>query len=233
MLLPIFLSFFLPLIWAYYFYRKDCHPEPVASIIFAFFLGMTSAVLSLFTQGIVLGLSKAPAGTFNETSPFVLFMAAFIEEFFKFLVIFLLIFPLKVFDEPVDSMIYMIFSGFGFAFLENLLYLLPIYLQKETVSPSLVIIFRFLGPNFLHLLASALIGFGYAYYVQTRSFFPFIVSFSGAIILHFFHNYFIIALGGGGFLLVIPILWAIFALVLSEINLLETKYERRIANLKP
>ena len=227
MILSFLLSFFLPLIWFYYFYKKDCHPEPILYLMFALFLGIVGAFLSYFVEGILINY-----GFFDSKSALGFLIFSFIEEFFKFLPIFLLIFPLKVFDEPVDAMIYMMASGFGFAFIENLGYILKTYLEHGDLDTNLVLILRFLSPNLLHILASAIIGFGYAYLINTRRFFPFIFAFIASTILHFIHNFIIISLYGG-FLLILPILWTIFTIVLSEIHLLETKYERRISTLKP
>lgn len=225
-------SFSLPLIWAYYFYKKDCHPEPISYLVFAFFLGIVAVFLSAFFQGLLFDLLKIDINSPNS-NPLFLLIAVVIEEFFKFFVVFLLIFPLKIFDEPVDAMIYMIFSAFGFAFVENLFYLIGLEKQSQiNFNPLLLVFLRFLSPNFLHIVASALIGFGYAYMTQTRNFLVFLISFLGASFLHFIHNYFIIKFVVG-IHLIIPVLWGVFLIVLSEIHLLETKYERRIANLKP
>ena len=193
--------------WIFYFYKKDKHPEPVFWLFVAFLLGISSAIISYYFQkNLDLFLTES-------WQRYLLF--ALIEEFFKFFVILLFIFPQKVFDEPVDAMIYMMFSALGFAFFENLF----LVFSPKTINIVSTLFFRFFGANLLHILASSLIGYGYAFLVKTRRIFPLIVSFFSGTFLHFLYNYIIISLPPG-FILVLPILWAVFLVVLSELNYL-------------
>jgi RsiW-degrading membrane proteinase PrsW (M82 family) len=130
-------------------------------------------------------------------------------------VVWLFIFPQKVFDEPIDAMIYMMFSALGFAFFENLV----LALSSTTSNVVMTLFYRFFGANLLHILASSLIGYGYAFFVKTRRIFPFVLSFISGTFLHFLYNYLIISLLPG-FILVLPILWTVFLVVLSELNYL-------------
>jgi len=194
-------------LWIFYFYKKDKHPEPVFWLFVAFLLGISSAIISYYFQkNLDLFLTES-------WQRYLLF--ALIEEFFKFFVILLFIFPQKVFDEPVDAMIYMMFSALGFAFFENLF----LVFSPKTINIVSTLFFRFFGANLLHILASSLIGYGYAFLVKTRRIFPLIVSFFSGTFLHFLYNYIIISLPPG-FILVLPILWAVFLVVLSELNYL-------------
>jgi RsiW-degrading membrane proteinase PrsW (M82 family) len=203
----IFLSFLFPFLWIFYFYKKDKHPEPVFWLFVAFLLGISSAIISYYFQkNLDLFLTE-------NWQRYLLF--ALIEEFFKFFVILLFIFPQKVFDEPVDAMIYMMFSALGFAFFENLF----LVFSPKTINIVSTLFFRFFGANLLHILASSLIGYGYAFLVKTRRIFPLIVSFFSGTFLHFLYNYIIISLPPG-FILVLPILWAVFLVVLNELNYL-------------
>jgi RsiW-degrading membrane proteinase PrsW (M82 family) len=203
----IFLSFLFPFLWIFYFYKKDKHPEPVFWLFVAFLLGISSAIISYYFQkNLDLFLTE-------NWQRYLLF--ALIEEFFKFFVILLFIFPQKVFDEPIDAMIYMMFSALGFAFFENLF----LVFSPKTINIVSTLFFRFFGANLLHILASSLIGYGYAFLVKTRRIFPLIVSFFSGTFLHFLYNYIIISLPPG-FILVLPILWAVFLVVLNELNYL-------------
>ena len=203
----IFLSFLFPFLWIFYFYKKDKHPEPAFWLFFAFLLGISSAIISYYFQkNLDLFLTE-------NWQRYLLF--ALIEEFFKFFVILLFIFPQKVFDEPVDAMIYMMFSALGFAFFENLF----LVFSPKTINIVSTLFFRFFGANLLHILASSLIGYGYAFLVKTRRIFPLVVSFFSGTFLHFLYNYIIISLPPG-FILVLPILWAVFLVVLNELNYL-------------
>jgi len=143
------------------------------------------------------------------------FLFALIEEIFKFFFVWFFIFHQKVFDEPIDAMIYMMFSALGFAFFENLI----LTLNSKIQHTFLILIFRFFGANLLHILASSLVGYGYAFFVKTRRILPFVVSFFSGTFLHFLYNYLIISLPPG-FILSLPILWAVFLVVLNELNYL-------------
>ena len=203
----IFLSFLFPFLWIFYFYKKDKHPEPIFWLIIAFLLGISSAFISYYFQKNTVHFLK------DDWQRYLIF--AFIEEFFKFFLIWLFIFPQKVFDKPIDAMIYMMFSALGFAFFENLV----LALGPKTSNVFATLFYRFFGANLLHILASSLIGYGYAFFVKTRRIFPFALSFLSGTLLHFLYNYFIISLTPG-FILVLPILWAVFLVVLSELNYL-------------
>ena len=206
-----FLSFFLPFIWIWYFSRKDKHPESKFWLFMAFILGIIAAVLAYYTEDWL-----HPFVSENRFLKFLIF--AFVEEFLKFILIWFFIFPQKVFDESIDAMIYMMFAAWGFASLENLALIIKPP-ELITFGPGLILFFRFLGANLLHILASALIGYGYAYMIKTRRIFPFVFSLLAGTSLHFLYNYLIISLPPG-FVLVLPILWLTVLVVLNELNYL-------------
>lgn len=205
LIFPLLLSFFLPFLWVFYLNKKDPHPEPIPWLFFAFLLGIISGFLSYFTESYFYNF-------FKDENKFFLF-SSFVEEFFKFILIYLLVFPQKVFDEPIDGMIYMIFSAFGFSFLENIFFVL-----NSEGSLILTLFLRFLGANFLHLLTSSLIGFGYSYFLKTNNFFIFLISFLSAIFFHFVYNIGVIT---HGLFIVLPLLWSIFFIVLFDLNYLK------------
>lgn len=205
------LSFLFPFIWVFYLFKKDKHPEPFLWLLSAFLLGIIAAFLSLFFQKFLENFH------FQDKNYLYYFISVFLEEFFKFFLIRIFIFTKKVFDEPVDAMIYMVFSAFGFAFIENI----GIVLSYETNSIFSILFFRFLGANLLHILASSLIGFGYALSIQRTNFFVFLSFLFLGTILHFVYNLFIINLSLG-FLIILPILGFFFLVVIYDINLLRS-----------
>jgi RsiW-degrading membrane proteinase PrsW (M82 family) len=228
----IILSFFFPFLWIYYFCRKDPHPEPILWLVFAFFLGILSGILSFKAEE-----SLANLFIFDPNNTYLVLISVFFEEFFKFLVIAVFIFSKKVFDEPIDAMIYMMFSAFGFAFIENFGYLTRAKLETLTNDSFLNVVFitallRFLGPNLIHILSSSLIGFGYSFKVATRHSLPFFISFLAAIFLHFIFNFVIIKsqlVEEGIYLasLILPIIWSAFWVVIFELDYLSLKDGRK------
>jgi len=208
-----FLSLLLPAIWIYYFNKKDQNREPWKWLIVAFILGIYSALISYQLQNLSFNFVE-PKSTLG------IFLSAFIEEFSKFLLISLFIYPVRVVDEPIDAMIYLMFAALGFAFIENVAIsasLLNKFGFNYEINILLVLFLRFLGANLLHILSSGLIGYGYAYFINTRNLLVFTISFISGTVLHFIYNYFII---NTNYALVIPTLWLAFLVVLSELNYL-------------
>ncbi len=211
------------LIWFKFLISEDSHKEPFSSIALAFILGILAAIFSYYSE---TALSLVyPSGSMEYY-----FYSSFIEEFFKFFLIFLFIVPSKNFHFLIDSMIYFGISGLGFAFIENFAGMCQTFAENITITNpySLVLLlafFRFLSANFLHLLTQALIGFGFSITLKTRRLFPFVFSFLMASLLHFIHNIFII----NKVLLIylLPILWSVFLIVLNEFQVLK-KIDGRI-----
>ena len=126
-LLPIL----LPLVfWAVYHYHKDRHlPEPLGHLLLALLLGVLAAGLSrLMYMGLgPLGL-RFDASALADSDPVALFAYAMlaigpIEEIAKLVPFVLVVLRLRVFDEPMDGIIYASFIGLGYAAIENWQYL--------------------------------------------------------------------------------------------------------------
>lgn len=207
--------------WFWFILKEDPHPEPRGATALAFLLGAVAVLLSYYGE---TGLEIIGFNSQNTPKAYF-FYSALVEEFFKFALVALVIFRLRVFDEPVDAMVYMGFAALGFAFSENFLGLAN--LENGSLSTIFIVaLLRSLGANFLHMLASILIGFGYIYSKLTRRLFPFGFSAAMAVILHFIYNLFIIQ--DGLTFYIFPILWAVFFVVLKEFDLIKLKNERVI-----
>jgi len=93
------------------------------------------------------------------------------------------------FDEPVDTMLYMIIAALGFAALENILVLFlgnELLLIKEAI---IITSFRFIGATLLHALSSGTLG----YFLALSFFEPkkrIRLIFKGIIIAVFLHGLF-------------------------------------------
>lgn len=213
------------LIWFWFVLKEDPHPEPRTAVIAAFLLGGLGVAISYFGESAI-----DQAGLSPHLYPHAYyFVSAVIEELSKFLPIALLILPWRFVDEPVDAMIYLGFSAIGFAFAENFLGLLM--LEEPIIATAAVIsLLRSIGANFLHLLASVLIGFGYADAKLTRRLFPFVLSFLLAVSLHFLYNTLIVNEDVAFF--IFPVLWAIFfTTTLKEFRFLKLTNGRLLATV--
>ncbi|BCX15453.1 MAG: hypothetical protein KatS3mg097_345 [Candidatus Parcubacteria bacterium] len=251
-----FLSFFLSSIWFWLIFEEDKHhADPIYWLLYAVFLGILAAFLSLFVLKFILGnflqISASDLSSISDFNFFndfqslklviiVLLISAFVEEFFKFFTIWFLFSRYKNFEEPADAMIYLSASGFGFAIIETFLKLLEAIFDSSLSSSQLVaapliniwslglfiVFLRFLGANLLHVIASSMIGYGFAVYRITRRFYPFFIAFFNASLLHFIFNFVIII--GGNILFALPLLWAPLFVVISKVRRLDFFYDKRL-----
>lgn len=148
------------IIWLLFFLRKDSHPESNGMILKIFFYGMLAAVpAGLIEIGFFDIIKSLPIPLLFLQIIYIFLGIAFIEEFFKYLVVQRKVLKNSELDEPVDLMLFMIISALGFAALENLLILLPLANQFMLVETLTMAVFRFVGATFLHALCAGLIGY--------------------------------------------------------------------------
>jgi len=161
----IILGFAPSIIWLLFYLRKDAHPESKRMVLKIFLYGMLSAVLAgLIEIEISAGLSFFGENLLQRF-PFVFFLVsqfiiiALVEELSKFLIVKEKVISNPEFDEPVDTMLYMIITALGFAALENILVLFlgnePILIKEAITITS----FRFIGATLLHALCSGTLGY--------------------------------------------------------------------------
>lgn len=85
---------------------------------------------------------------------------ALIEELAKYLAARKTAIKNSELDEPTDVMLYMIIAALGFAALENLLILFPLFKPSFLfLETFLVSVLRFAGATFLHALCSGVFGY--------------------------------------------------------------------------
>ena len=194
LLLCILLAPLPSIIWLAFYLRKDKHPEPNKLVVRIFLLGATMIVFAaILEQGVYVGLEKfSLAGKIG----LLVISFAFIEELLKYLVVKFGVLKNSSFDEPVDSMIYLIISALGFAAAENIYLLSQISPLKIPIGETIEFITtRFLGATLLHALASAIVGYFLAASFYKKSKFRKTLIFGGLItatILHSVFNYIII-----------------------------------------
>lgn len=167
-------GFFPTLFWLFYYYRKDLHPEPKLYVFVIFILGGLASIPILIFQiflsciigdtCIILKDNYLWKNPYIETFIFIAFsiiIYAFIEEYFKYAVVRDFVINKKYFDEPIDAIMYMIFSALGFATVENMLFILQY--AKEGVSGVSefysLLFFRFFTANLVHITSSGILGY--------------------------------------------------------------------------
>lgn len=159
---PILIFFGLApsVIWLLFFLRKDHLPESKRMILKIFFYGMLVTVPTALLE---LGFFEKVGGLNLSPLLFAILYAflgiGFVEEMLKYLVVKKMVLRHHEFDEPVDTMLYMIIAALGFAALENLLILLPMSAHFQFFEAAFISVFRFIGATFLHALCSGLLGY--------------------------------------------------------------------------
>lgn len=193
----LFLSFFPPVLWLMFYLREDRHPEPKLLLLLTFVGGMASVVLAIVGECVFVQLTNGGSCRqgidYAGQNIITLFLAiAFIEEYVKYLVVKFLVLRRKDFDEPVDAMIYLITAALGFAAIENVLFVFPLFHENLRLGLEITTN-RFLGANLLHALSSAIVGFflARAWFSPHRRHFV-AIGIIIASLLHAFFNYLIL-----------------------------------------
>ena len=189
------LAFLPAVLWLLFYLREDCHPEPKRLILLVFIGGAVSAIMAMGAELIFIGRGGVLSSAITlDTQPFLFFIIiSIVEEYAKYLPIKFLILRRLDFDEPVDAMIYMMTAALGFAALENVLFIFPLF--HESVAQGLeVTANRFLGANLLHALSSGIVGFFLArafFHPRRHHFIAFGIAI--AALLHTVFNYLILS----------------------------------------
>lgn len=193
-IISILLGILPGLAWLVFYLQEDLrHPEPKRLIFLTFLMGALITILVLqgqiFVNDWLVGQGLTPYGFIG-----FIFLAV-VEEFFKFLAVYLAVGRRKEFDEPVDAMIYMIVAALGFATVENV----ASVLQSDSLSlsspgPLETTILRFVGATLLHTLASGLVGYYWGKAIAQRGGYVGMILSGLAIatLLHAIFNYLII-----------------------------------------
>ena len=108
---------------AYIWLRDKYEKEPWQLLLKALVLGAVSVIPILFVERFLLGFIDLFSGYLRVFwNAFV--VAAFTEELFKFLFLYLLIWRSREFNEKFDGIVYAVFISLGFAGVENVMYVL-------------------------------------------------------------------------------------------------------------
>lgn len=108
----------------YIMIRDKYEREPIRKILLAFFVGMLSIPLDLLIISI-FGLDELPYlfdGEVFQQIATAFFSAAIPEEISKFIILFLLVWRSKDFNERMDGIVYAVCVSMGFATVENIMY---------------------------------------------------------------------------------------------------------------
>lgn len=131
-----------------FFYLKDRYnSEPVSLVLKMFLLG----VLLVFPMMVIQYSFLQAFGSNPFVASFII--SAGLEEFFKWFIVYFVIYKHSSFDEPYDGIMYAVSVSLGFATLENIFYA---FLQSSTFLDLMI---RALLPVPGHALFGVLMGF--------------------------------------------------------------------------
>lgn len=116
-LAPVFI------IAGYIYFRDKYEREPIGLLLLSLFVGALTVIPVLFLESFLSGFSNIFSGlTAAAWNAFV--VAAFSEELFKYIALYLLIWKRKEFNDKLDGIVYAVFISLGFAAVENVLYVM-------------------------------------------------------------------------------------------------------------
>ena len=120
----LLLSAILPVaIILYFIYRNDIKKEPWQLLLKCFGFGMFSIIPTIIIE-MILNLGNVFHSSFVHSFYTAFIVAGFTEELLKFLILYWIIFKSKRFDQYYDGIVYAVFVSLGFAFVENIIYVL-------------------------------------------------------------------------------------------------------------
>ncbi len=111
------------IIAAYIYFRDKYEKEPIRLLLLALLAGGLTVIPILFLERFLSAFSGFfPGLTGAAWNAFV--VAAFSEETFKFLALYILIWKSPEFNEKFDGIVYATYVSLGFAAVENVLYVM-------------------------------------------------------------------------------------------------------------
>ena len=126
--LLLFLGAFPVIIILLLVYYKDKNKEPIGLLMKLFIGGFISCGLVLMLSGLIENylpvMSPSVPKNIFETLLYSFIGVALIEEISKWIMVYFISYYHKEFDEIYDGLVYSVFVSLGFAFIENILYVL-------------------------------------------------------------------------------------------------------------
>lgn len=190
------------LLWLTFWLLEDrCEPEPKLYLLMTFAAGAIVVFVALWVE------QKA---MLHFTGTTLLFVWAATEELLKFGAAYLVALRLRVFDEPIDAVVYMVTVALGFSAFENMLFLLTPLQNGDVLRTIVTGDLRFIGATLLHILSSATIGIALALAYYKSAAVKRMAALVGvvlAVTLHTLFNFFIIGSGGDATFWIFLFIW--------------------------
>ncbi len=111
------------IIATYIYYRDKYEKEPIRLLLFALIVGGLTVIPILFLEQFLSSFTTLFYGLM-ATAWKAFVVAAFSEELFKYIALYLLIWKSPEFNEKFDGIVYATYVSLGFAAVENVLYVM-------------------------------------------------------------------------------------------------------------
>ncbi len=202
-----FITLLPSLLIALFFIKSDKYPEPTKEIIKVFAFGFLITIPIFFINTIIFSII--------QNFSIALIPAAFVEEFFKFLIIYYVVRKSIHLDEPIDCIVYAVLVSLGFATLENFYYVYVSEFASNPYQEFYLAILRAFTAVPAHALFGSIMGYCfYKYHFENNKDYL-ILTILLPTIAHFFYN----LLASSGFILIIIIY--ILSLIFINMKLLK------------
>lgn len=109
------------IILVYVYIRDKYEKEPLGLLLKALLAGALTTIPIVLANSWLEGYKVYFEGL-QQVGYIAFVVAGFVEEFFKFAVLFLLIWRHRDFNEKFDGIVYAVFISLGFALIENIMY---------------------------------------------------------------------------------------------------------------
>jgi len=211
-----------------FFVKSDRFPEPTKQIVKIFFYGILICFPAYLLNTALIGVYANTEIYDGLVSSFL--SAAPIEEVLKFTVLYSLVYKMKDFNEPIDSIVYGVTVSLGFATLENIYYVYFLNDYFDTSSQSLAVLRSFSAIP-AHGVFGATMGYFFMKYSFVKKQNNLALSMVVPILLHgsynfFAHTYFIVSL------LIVIISWVVvlrsFARLKKSQKKKKREYEKKV-----
>ena len=190
------------LLWLTFWLMEDrCEPEPKRYLLLTFIAGGVVVFAALWIE-------QQTMRYFTGTT--LLFLWAVTEEMLKFGAAYLVALRLRIFDEPIDAVVYMVTVALGFSAFENMLFLMTPLQNGDVLQTIIRGDLRFIGATLLHTLSSATIGMALALAFYKSATIKRMAALTGvilAIVLHTLFNFFILGSGGDATFWIFLFIW--------------------------
>lgn len=172
------------LIWLFFWTREDHEqPEPRMLLAGCFVGGMIAVVIAIPIVQWIASLTEDPYHRY-------IFWAV-TEEVLKLIVVAIVALRTRFYDQPVDAMVYFITVALGFAALENAIFIMKPLSDGNILGGVVTGNLRFIGATLVHVVSSALIGFGLGltfYRGRLAKFAGWVFGLAAALALHISFN---------------------------------------------